>query len=255
MTSNDAPTRVLIVDDHAMVRDMIRLGCQADPSIEIVGEAGNGGEALEAWRTLRPDLLVLDLVLPGMDGLEVLRQIRKEDPLVRVLILTNRDDAMAALESMRLGVHGYLEKTTPLEAIIEVIRMVGWGHEVFSEQHESLARARLGDLANKARTVARVTSMLTPRERDVALLIAEGLTARQIGSRLGVSHRTVEKHISNLYDKLGVRTRVQAAQRAAALGLVDLSAPLGELRAAAATQGAGRRSGATETGVESADEH
>ncbi len=214
--------RVLIVDDHPMVRDTIRAGCEDRPGLEIVGEAGTGGEALEALERLRPDLVVLDLILPGTDGFEVLRELRSRDTGVRVLVLSNRDDGEAVFESMRLGANGYLEKTTSLDALLDAMEAIGRGEEVFAANHEQLAHSHLSDLAGRARAAAAGASMLTRREVDVVQLIAEGLTARQIASRLNVSPRTVETHIAKLYDKLGVRTRIQAVQRAAALGLIDL---------------------------------
>jgi DNA-binding NarL/FixJ family response regulator len=223
--SKDGAVRILIVDDHPMVRDMIRLGCEERPGLQVVGEAANGSEALEASERLHPDVVVLDLILPGIDGFEVMRRLREMDGAIRILVLTNRDDAEAALESLRLGVKGYVEKTTALEKLVDAIEAVGRGEEVFAPALERQAYARLGSLARQARTAARAAAMLSRRESDVVRLIADGLTARQIATRLRLSQRTVETHISSLYEKLGVRTRVQAVQRAATLGLVDLSAP------------------------------
>jgi DNA-binding NarL/FixJ family response regulator len=217
-------SRVLIVDDHPMVRDMIRAGCEDRPSLEIVGEAGTGGEALEAIERLRPDVVVLDLILPGSNGFELIREIRSTYSGVRILVLSNRDDGEAVFESMRLGANGYLEKTTSLDALLDAMEAIGRGEEVFTAAHEQLAHSYLGDLAGRARAAAAAAAMLTPRELDVVQLVADGLTARQIASRLNVSPRTVETHIAKLYDKFGVRTRIQAIQRAAALGLIDLSA-------------------------------
>jgi DNA-binding NarL/FixJ family response regulator len=225
MRSN--PIRVLIVDDHPMVRDMIRLGCQERPNLEIVGEAGTGAEALESAQRLDPDLIVLDLILPGLDGFEVIRRLRAVSDSVRILVLSNREDAQAVFETMRLGANGYFEKTASLTALLDAMEAVGRGEEAFTAAHEQLAHSRLSELARRARAAARAAAMLSPRELEVARLIAEGLTVRQIGSRLNISPRTVDTHISKLYDKLGVRTRIQAIQRAAALGLVDLTTPAG----------------------------
>jgi DNA-binding NarL/FixJ family response regulator len=224
MTSRTSPIRVLIVDDHPMVRDMIRAGCEDRSALEIVGEAGTGGEALEAIDRLRPDLVLLDLILPGGNGFDVIREVRSKDSGLRLLVLSNRDDGEAVFESMRLGANGYLEKTTSLDALLDAMEAVGRGEDVFSVAHEQLAHSHLTGLAGRARAGAAAAGMLTPRELDVVQLVAEGLTARQIASRLNVSPRTVETHIAKLYDKFGVRSRIQAIQRAAALGLVDLSA-------------------------------
>jgi DNA-binding NarL/FixJ family response regulator len=223
MSRTVPPVRVLIVDDHPMVRDMIRAGSEDRPGLEIVGEAGTGREALDAIDRLRPDLVLLDLILPSGNGFEVIREVRSRNSRIRLLVLSNRDDGEAVFESMRLGANGYLEKTTSLDSLLDAMEAVGRGEELFSGAHEQLAHSHLSDLAGRARAGAAAAGMLTPRELDVVQLVAEGLTARQIASRLKVSPRTVETHIAKLYVKFGVRSRIQAIQRAAALGLVDLS--------------------------------
>jgi DNA-binding NarL/FixJ family response regulator len=225
MSSSNAPIRVVIVDDHPTVRDMLRLGSEDRPEIQIVGEGADGREALEACARLQPNVLVLDLILPGLDGFEVIRRLHDTGDPPRILVLTNRDDSKAALESIRLGVNGYLEKTAPMETLIDGIVAVGRGEEVFTPAYQQLAHQRLATLARQARAAARAEAMLSRRERDVLELIAGGLTARQMATRLQLSERTIETHISKVYQKLGVRTRVQAVHRGAALGLVDLSAP------------------------------
>lgn len=222
MGSKDRPTRVLIVDDHPMVRDMIRLGFADRPALEVIAEASTGREALEFCRLDDPDVVVLDLILPGMDGFEVIRQLRDGGSKARILILTNRDDRDAIFESFRLGVDGFLEKTAPLDEIIGAIEGIGQGQHVFRKEHERMAHLHLAEMAQKGRRAAKAASALTRREREILELIAEGLTTRQMASRLKVSERTVETHIANLYGKLDVNSRVQAIHRAAGLGLVDL---------------------------------
>ena len=214
--------RVMIVDDHPMVRDMIRLGCEDRPTIRVMGEFGEGEEALQACRIDDPDVIVVDLILPGMDGFEVIRRLRQQGSRARMLILTNRDDHDAVFESFRLGADGFLEKTAPLDEIVRAIEAVGRGQQVFRKEHERMAHRRLAEMARRARRAAKAASVLTRRERQVLELIAEGLTTRQMASRLQLSERTVETHIANLYGKLEVRTRVQAVHRAAGLGLVNL---------------------------------
>jgi DNA-binding NarL/FixJ family response regulator len=215
-------TRVLIVDDHPMVRDMIRLGCEDRPQIEVVGEAGTGDEALEASERLKPDVVVLDLVMPGFDGFEVIRRLRHERSTARILVVTNRDDAEAALEAVRLGAAGYLLKTSALDELLDAIEAVGRGEQVFTSREDQLAHSRLRQLARRAGAAARANEVLSRRELEVLHLLADGLSTRQMASRLTLSERTIESHISHLYDKLRVRTRVQAVQRAATIGLIDL---------------------------------
>lgn len=224
MSSKAKPsvTRVMIVDDHPMVRDMIRIGCEDKAAIQVIGEFGGGQDALEACRIDDPDVMVLDLILPGMDGFEVIRRLRLQGSRARILILTNRDDQDAIFESFRRGAEGFLEKTAPLDEIIRAIEAIGEGRQVFRKEHERMAHGRLAEMARRARKAAKAASVLTRRERQVLELIAEGLTTRQMASLLQLSERTVETHIANLYDKLDVKTRVQAVHRAAGLGLVDL---------------------------------
>jgi DNA-binding NarL/FixJ family response regulator len=145
-----------------------------------------------------------------------------EGTSARILVLTAWDDNAALFEAHRLGVQGYLEKTASLEEIGAGIQAVARGETAFGESVQHKARVQLADFARRARETAKALSTLTPREREVLGLVAEGKSTRQVATRLGLSIRTVETHISNLYQKLGVQTRVQAVYRAHDLGLVDL---------------------------------
>ncbi len=218
-----APVRVLVVDDHPMIREIVRLACEDRPDVAVVGEACDGSEALIRCRELRPDVVVLDLTLPGMDGLQVAAHLRRESPMPKILVLTARDDRATILEAIRAGVDGYLSKSVSIDQIGPAIVAVASGTQVFSSDHERLAQAQVGYLARRARDAARAASTLTRRERQVLGLIGAGLTNRQIASTLGVTERTTETHVANLYRKLQVRTRVQAVHHAASLGLIDLS--------------------------------
>jgi DNA-binding NarL/FixJ family response regulator len=221
-TGNQQTVRVLVVDDHPMVRMMVRIACDGRNGLSIVGEAADGNEALEMAASLRPDVIVLDLILPGITGLEVAGRLGLDDSTARILVLTATDDKAAVFEALRLGVSGYIEKTASVDEIADAIQAVARGELVFSKELERRAQVQLGEFARKARETARALARLTPREREVLALLAEGLSTRQIARRLGLSDRTVESHIGNVYQKLDVRTRVQALYRAAGLGLVDL---------------------------------
>jgi len=214
--------RVLVVDDHPVLRGVVRLACNASPTLEAVGEAEDGRTALELCRQLKPDLLVLDLLLPEVGGLEVARAVRDEGLPIHILALSGRADGKVVLECMRLEVEGFVRKTAGVQAIAEAMELVAAGGRVYSADEEREAVAELGRVARHVQTVSEVTSTLTARETEILQMLGRGLTMRQVGNRLGISPRTVETHIAKLYRKLDVRTRVQAVARAAALGLIDL---------------------------------
>jgi DNA-binding NarL/FixJ family response regulator len=218
------PVRVLVVEDHPILRGVIRLACEHTPGLELAGEAATGEEALEAYPELRPDVVVLDLSLPGaIQGLDVARSIRAEAGATKILVLTGRTDDQALFDAIRAGADGYLEKTAGVRFIADSLLRIGAGERVFTPQQEQVALAELGRLARHARESSGLRSALTEREMEILRLLAGGLTVKQAGTRLHLSPRTVETHIAKLYRKLGVRNRVQAVSRAAALGLIELS--------------------------------
>lgn len=215
--------RVLVVEDHPVLRGVIRLACEHTPGLALAGEAGTGEEAVEAARDLRPDVVVLDLVLPGeLQGLDVARTVRAEGTASRILVLTGRSDEQAVFDAIRAGVDGYLEKTAGMRFIADALQRVGAGERVFTPEQERKAVSELGRMARHAREVSDVRATLTEREREILEMLTRGLTVKQVASRLRLSPRTVETHIAKLYRKLGVRNRVQAVSRAASLGLVEL---------------------------------
>ena len=207
-----------------MVARVIRLACDQRESLEVVGVATNGLQGLELVRDLSPDVMVLDLGLPVMDGFEVIRTLREEGSTVRIIVLTGQVGGRAVFESIRLGADGFAEKTGSIEEIAAAVEAVAGGTQVFSIEHRRQAGAQLGELVRASREATRISSALTARERQVLALIADGLSSRQMAGRLGISQRTVESHIGNLYQKLGVRTRMHAVREAARLKLLDLGA-------------------------------
>jgi DNA-binding NarL/FixJ family response regulator len=192
-----------------------------EAGVTVVDTAETAAEATEACRSSRPELLVLDLDLPDADGLRVLADLDDIRP-PSVLVLADRADGDLVLRALRLGARGYLTKAEGLRDLATTIRRVLSGERVMTPELERDAIGALGRMARRAREGADVEAGLTPRERQVLDLLSEGLTIRQIASRLRISPRTVETHVAKLYRKLGVRTRVQAISRAATLGLVDL---------------------------------
>ena len=216
--------RVLVVEDHPVLRGVLRLACEHTPGLALAAEVGTGEEAVEAYHQLHPDVVVLDLSLPGdVQGLDVARAIRAEGGRARILVLTARTDEQAVFEAIRAGADGYLEKTSGIRFIADALRRVGAGERVFSPEQERVALSELARLAARAREVSGLRAALTERELEILELLSRGLTVKQVARRLELSSRTVESHVAKLYRKLGVRNRVQAVSRAAALGLIELS--------------------------------
>ena len=219
--------RVVVVDDHPVVRDIVKMACDAALGIEVVGEAQDGESALDLCRELRPDVLVLDIVLPGIDGFEVARRLSADGqgPAPKVLVISGRTDGEALFTARRLGLAGYLPKTVFVQHVAEAIEMIADGGTVYTDEQERLAVQSLGMMVARLREASRVTAAVSERELEVLRLVAQSLSNRQIARRLGVSRKTVESHISNLYRKVGAKTRVEAVARALALGLVEAAQP------------------------------
>lgn len=203
-----------------MLRRVVVDACADNDRIEIVGEAADGESALAEAERLKPDVLVLDIVLPRLEGLEVARRLRTRGNAPRILILTGRDDADVLFEAMRAGVDGFLDKTADAEEIAEAISGLGEGRRLFTPEQEAKALIKLGDLVIRARESQAISGELTTRELQVLNLISEGLTNTQMGRRLGLSARTIESHVARSYKKLGVKTRTEALAKARRLGLL-----------------------------------
>jgi len=217
-----SPSRVLVVEDHPVLRSVITIACDQAPDLEVIGEVDDGASALEICRRLRPDLMVLDLMLPGdIQGLEVARRVREEKLPTKILVLTARTDDETVFESVAAGVDGYLEKTAGVRSIADSLRRVASGERAFSPAHQRGAIAELGRRAHLAGERSPAVD-LTSREIEVLKQASLGLTVGQIGTRMTLSPRTVETHLANAYRKLGARNRVQALSRASNLGLIRI---------------------------------
>jgi DNA-binding NarL/FixJ family response regulator len=215
--------RVLIADDHAIVRAGLRTLITAEPGMELVGEATGGEEAVVLARTLNPDVAVLDLSMPDLDGLEATRRIKLDQPGVRILILTVHEDEALLREAIRSGASGYIIKHAAEAELVSAIHTVEIG-EIYV--HPKMIRALLAEpeAAKPPATPSEAPrDVLTPRETDVLRRLAQGYTNRQIAEELSLSIRTVEGHRSNLTEKLALHSRVDLVRYARKHGLLSNS--------------------------------
>lgn len=210
--------RVLLADDHSVVREGLRHVLTGSPELTVVGEAGTGPEAIALATAERPDVVLLDLTMPGAGGLEVLRHLRANLPDVRVLILSVHDDQEYVLESVRAGAHGYLRKDSSPAEIRQAIRAVHAGDAYFSPPVARHLTTALRD-ATPAAAEGDIGA-LTSREREVLVRVARGLTNRETASELGISVRTVEAHRDSLMRKLRIHTVAGLTRFAIAQGLL-----------------------------------
>lgn len=211
------PIRVLVADDHMIVRTGIRHVLESDSGFEVVGEAANGAETLSLAAQLEPDVVVLDISMPGESGLKLAAQLRANMPERRVLILSMHDNAEYVLESVRAGANGYLLKDTAATELRSAIRAVCRGESYFSPP----IAGRLRDaLRGERPTPAASLDHLTGREREVLLGVAQGKTNKEIATDLGISHRTVETHRESLMKKLQIRTVAELTRFALAAGVM-----------------------------------
>jgi len=209
--------RLLLVDDHRIVRAGLRMLFQAEPDMEIVGEADGGVEAIEAVRTLQPDVVIMDVAMPGMSGIEATRRIKEAWPQTVVLALTMHEDEQYFFEMVNAGAAGYIPKRAAPDDLVSAVRAVAAGH-VFL--HASLARFLMKDMAQHGAGGAAEASQLTPRELEVLGYIAEGYTNREIAEALVISVKTVDRHRENIMTKLDIHNRVELVKYAIEKGLI-----------------------------------
>lgn len=212
-----AVIRVLIVDDHAVVREGIRHVLSDTGDFEVVGEASGGKDAISLALSMRPDVVVLDLSMPDMNGLEVAREIRSLDPAPSILILSIHDHSEYVRRSIEAGTQGYLRKDSSPRELRDAIRAVHEGGTFFSAP---AARHLMDAVARGSAERLEKREILTPRERDVLVEIARGYTNKEIAATLGVSVRTVESHRESLLRKLDVRGTAGLTRFAIAAGLL-----------------------------------
>lgn len=211
--------KILIVDDHAMVRDGVRNLVQRRGDLVVVGEASSGTEALEQFNRLRPDLVVLDISLPDMNGMEVSRAILAGNPDANIVILSMYEDEDYISRCLEYGVKGYVVKNESGTELDNAIRTVLGGRNYFSRQVQQVVFRRFSQNVS-GKTPADPGSILTRREREIVHLIADGLTSQQMADKLFISHRTVETHRANLMKKMGVKNAVELIKKAQQMKII-----------------------------------
>jgi NarL family two-component system response regulator YdfI len=210
------PIRILVADDHLIIRQGLRLILETQDGFEMVGEAADGGEALRLCAALKPDVVLMDLRMPGMDGLTAIERLQAGQPEIAVVILTtfNEDDLM--MRGLRLGAKGYLLKDTDRETLFNTIRAARRGETLLKP--EIMARVLLK--TGGAGATASAQTGLTGRELEVLKAVARGERSKEIAARLGISERTVKAHLASIYNRLGVDSRAAAIAVAAHKGLL-----------------------------------
>jgi two-component system, NarL family, response regulator LiaR len=207
---------ILIADDHPVVRDGLNAILSTQPDFQVVGEAANGEEVIEKVTKLHPDVLLLDLEMPVMDGVETLRRLRVTHPEMRSIVFTAFDTDERILGAVQAGAQGYLLKGTPREQLFEAIRVVFNGGSLLQPVVMSKLMRRISE-----KPADSATEPLTPRELDVLRLLARGLQNKEIAAELVISERTVKFHVSSIFSKLGASNRTEAVTMALQQGLVE----------------------------------
>lgn len=213
-----SPVRVLVVDDHVVVRRGIRALLSTDSGLRVVGEAANGAQAIRAAADLSPDVILMDLVMPEVDGIEAVKQIKAHEPSARILVLTSFSTDDKVLPALKAGALGYLLKDSGPDELIQAIYQVYRGE---SSLHPQIARKLLREIvAGESRP--ETADPLTPREVEVLKLVAQGQSNHDIATELKVSEATVRTHVSSILAKLHLASRTQAALYALRSGLASL---------------------------------
>jgi two-component system, NarL family, response regulator LiaR len=210
--------RVLVADDHPVVREGLRGLIEIQTNLELVGEAVDGVEAVEKARSLQPDVILLDMVMPRKDGVQAIAEIKQENPQARILVLTSFSESEKALPAIKAGALGYLLKDSAPEELLQAISNVYHGQ---ISLHPAIARLLVQELSQPS-DLPSAEEPLTEREVEVLQLIAQGLSNQEIAGTLVVGERTVSTHVSNILDKLHLANRTQAALYALRKGLASL---------------------------------
>lgn len=217
-TTTEARVRVLIADDQTLFRVGLARLLSEDPRVEVVGQAGDGLEAVRLARSLQPDVVLMDLKMPELDGIEATRRIVAEQPSVRVLLLTGFEADNHVLQALRAGASGYILKDSRPDSIVSSLLAVQAGERVMA----SVVANRVLEMLTGTTTAKEFYDGLTAREIEILKLLAAGKANKQIAFQLKISEKTVRNHVSNMYEKLGIYDRSQAVLYAVRKGLVEV---------------------------------
>lgn len=223
MSTMSREIRLVLVDDHAVVRSGTRELLEREPDLNIVGEAADGEEAVNLAHELQPDVMVMDVRMPKMSGVEATRRIKAECPNVRVLVLTAHDDDEYVFALLQAGANGYLLKTAEIDELVRAIRTVAVGQSALAPEVTGKVVAQFTSgksLPDVLSDTQHQYDGLTERELDILRLVGKGLSNKQIGKKLFISDRTVQAHLSNIFSKLGVSSRTEAVMYAVRKGWI-----------------------------------
>lgn len=212
------PIRVILADDHALIRQGLKAMLDTSEQVEVVAEAENGHELIELVRVHNPDVVVVDIRMPDLDGLEAVRRIRKHHPAVRALMLTVHDEESYVYEAVKAGATGYLLKTVSSEELVNGILTVAEGKALL---HPAVTRKLIDEFADMAKSGGKPDKELSPREQEVLQLLAYGKSNKEIAKALGIGAQTVKTHVSHIFAKLGAADRTGAVALALRKGLVE----------------------------------
>jgi NarL family two-component system response regulator YdfI len=212
---------ILIADDHDVVRDGLRLILESEDDFEVVGEAANGADAVRLCGELNPQVVLMDLRMPGMDGLTAIRHIRQQQPDTNIVILTTYNEDALMLDGLRSGARSYLLKDTKRQVLFDTLRAAARGESLLSQDVIARVVAQSGGVPTAVpKTAAFGEIALTDREQEVLIGVARGERSKEIAARLGITERTVKAHLASIYNKFGVDSRAAAIAVASQRGLL-----------------------------------
>ena len=213
--------RILIADDHDVVRDGLRLILESEDDFDVVGEAANGAEAVRLCGELHPQVVLMDLRMPGMDGLTAIKHVRQQQPDINIVILTTYNEDALMIEGLRSGARSYLLKDTKRQVLFDTLRAASRGESLLSPEVIAKVVGQPGGATPAApKAAAPGEIMLTDREQEVLAGVARGERSKEIAARLGITERTVKAHLASIYNKFGVDSRAAAIAVASQRGLL-----------------------------------